>query len=159
MNETNTSATPKTAKHVADPFAASEFAMPKIEVPAEFREMTDKGVAYARDTYAKAKLASEEAGDLLKNTYATVAKGTTDYNLKFIEIIRTNAHAAFDYAHQLVGVKSPSEFIELSTAHIRKQFDIVSAQTKELCALAQKTAADAAEPIKTGVSKVFNKTP
>ena len=40
--------------------------MPKMEVPTEFREMTDKGVAHARDTYAKAKVASEEAADLLE---------------------------------------------------------------------------------------------
>ena len=34
-----------------------------------------------------------------------------------------------------------------------------TAQNKELCALAQKVATEAAEPIKTGVSKAFNKTP
>jgi hypothetical protein len=32
-----------------------------------------------------------------------------------------------------------------------------TAQNKELCALAQKVATEAAEPIKTGVSKGFNK--
>ena len=74
-------------------------------------------------------------------------------------IVRTNTRAAFDYVNELLGVKSPSELVELSTAHMRKQFDTVSAQTKELSALAQKAAADAAEPIKTGVSKVFNKAP
>ena len=52
---------------------------------------------------------------------------------------------------------SPSEFIELSTAQMRKQFDIVSAQNKELFALAQEVATEASEPIKTGVSKAFNK--
>ena len=165
MNETTTNATtPKTEKRIVTPFeplkaTLSKFEMPKIEVPAEFREMTDKGVAHAKDACAKAKVASEEATDLLKNAYATVAKGATDYNLKFIDIVRTNTRAAFDYAHELLGVKSPSEFVELSTAHMRKQFDTVSAQTKELSALSQKAATDAAEPIKTGVSKVFNKAP
>ena len=67
---------------MTDPFGTSKYEMPKMEVPAEFREMTDKGVAHARDTYAKAKVASDEAGDLLENTYATVAKGATNYNLK-----------------------------------------------------------------------------
>ena len=161
MNETTTNATtPKTAKRsMADFFDLSKFEMPKIEVPAELREMTDKGIAHAKDTCTKAKVASDEAVDLLKNGYATVAKGATDYNLKFIDIVRTNTRAAFDYVDQLLGVKSPSEFVELSTAHMRKQFDTVSAQTKELSALAQKAATDAAEPIKAGVSKVFNKAP
>ena len=158
MNETTTGATKaKTAKHMTDSFGLSRYEMPKMEVPAELREMTDKGVAHARDTYAKAKVASEDAADLLENTYATVAKGATDYNLKLIAIARTNTRAAFDYVHELLGVKSPSEFIELSTAHMRKQFDIVSEHNKELCALAREVATEAAEPIKTGVSKAFNK--
>jgi phasin len=160
MNETTTGATKaKTAKHITDPFGMSKYEMPKMEVPAEFREMTDKGVAHARDTYAKAKVASEEAADLLESAYTTAAKGATEFNLKLIEIARTNNRAAFDYAHELLGVKSPSEFIELSTAHVRKQFDIASAQNRELCALAQEVAAEAAEPIKTGMSKAFNKAP
>jgi hypothetical protein len=56
-----------------------------------------------------------------------------------------------------LGVKSPSEFVALSTAQMRKQFDIAFAQNKELFALAQQVATEAAEPIKTGVSKAFNK--
>jgi hypothetical protein len=39
---------------------------------------------------------------------------------------------------------------------MRKQFDIASAQNKELCALAQETATEAAKPLNTGVSKAFN---
>ena len=67
MNETTIGATKgKTAKSINDPFGMSNYEMPKMEVPAQFREMTDKGVAHARDTYAKAKVASEEAADLLK---------------------------------------------------------------------------------------------
>ncbi len=167
MNETTTDATKaKTTKHLSDSLGLPKYEMPKMEVPAEFREMTDQGVAHARDIYAKAHardiyakamVASEEAADLLENTYTTVAKGATDYNLKLIEIARANTRAAFDYARELLGVKSPAEFIELSTAHMRNQFDIVSAQNKELCALAQEVANEAAEPIKTSVSKAFNK--
>src|SRR6201993_3239319 len=168
MTKTTAAATKaKTAKHVASSFGLPDygipnFEMPKfdlsnMEMPEAFRGMTEKGVAHAKDTYAKVKVASEEAGDLLQATYATVAKGTTDYNLKLIEITRANTRAAFDYAHELLGVKSPSEIIELSTAQMREQFDIASAQNKELCALAQEIASEAAEPIKTSVSKAFNK--
>jgi hypothetical protein len=44
-----------------------------------------------------------------------------------------------------LGVKSPSEFTELSTAQMRKQFDMFSAQNKELCVLAQEVATEAAK--------------
>ncbi len=158
MNDAATGATnAKTTKHTTSSFDPSKFEMPKVEVPVELREMTDKGIAHAKDTCAKAKIASEEAADLLKNSYAIVAKGATDFNLKVIEMVRANTRSAFDYVDELLGVKSPSQFIELSTAHMRKQFDTVSAQSKELCALAQKAATDAAEPVKTGVSKAFHK--
>ena len=158
MTEITTSATKaKTAKHMPDSFALSKDAMPKLEVPAEFREMIDKGVAQARDTYAKAKAAGEEAADLLKTTYATAATGATGYNLKLIEIARANTGAAFDYAHELLGVKSPSEFIALTTAQMRKHLEIVSEQNKELSALAQEMATEAAGTIKTSVSKAVNK--
>ena len=154
----------KTAKHSASPFGmpnyeVPKFDLPKMEMPEAFREMTEKSVAHAKDTNAKAKVASEEAGDLLQATYATVAKGATDYNLKLIEITRANTRAAFDYAHDLLGVKSPSEFIELSTAQMRKQFDIASAQNRELCALAQEVATETAESIKSRVSKAFHTAP
>ena len=89
------------------------------------------------DTNAKAKAASEAAADLLERTYTTAAKGAANYNLKIIEIARTNTRAAFDYAHELLGVKSASEFIELSTAQMRKQFEAMAAQTKELAEFAQ----------------------
>jgi phasin len=158
MNETIVAgANAKTTKNITDSFGMWKYEMQKMEVPAEYRAMADQGVAHARDACAKAKVASEEAVDVLANVCATAAKGATEYNSKLIEIARTNNRAAFDYAHELLGVKSPSEFIELSTAHMRKQFDVASAQSNELYALAQKLTADATEPIKTGMSKAFNK--
>ena len=123
-------------------FEMPKFGLPNMEMPEAFREMAEKGVAHAMDTNTKAKAASEAAADLLERTYATVAKGAANYNLKIIEIARTNTRAAFDYAHELLGVKSASEFIELSTAQTRKQFDIVSTQNKELCALASEMVAE-----------------
>jgi len=166
MTETTSAANKaKTTKHAASSFAMPDYGMPKFEMPksglpntempAAFREMAEKGVEQTRDAYAKAKVASEEAIDLLENTYETAAKQATDYNHKLIEIVRANTRAAFDNVNELLGAKSPPEFIELSTAQMRKQFEIASAQNKELYALAQQVATEAAEPIKTGVSKAL----
>jgi len=151
----------KTEKHTGSPFSlpnyeTPKFDLPKMEVPAAFRELADKGVAQARNTYENAKAATEEATDLLKDTYKTAAKGATDYNLKVIEIARTNTNRAFDYAYELMGVTSLPEFVELSAAHARKQFEAMTAQTKELTEFAQKVTTEIVEPIKTGVTKAFN---
>jgi phasin len=151
--------TAKTAKHTAslpkDRIPKSD--LPNMEMPEAFREFAEKGVAQVKDTYEKAKAATEEATDLLKNAYTTAAKGATDYNLKVLEIARTNTNTAFDYAHELLGVKSLSEFVERSTAHASKQFEAMTAQTKELTELAHMVMTEIAEPLKTGVTKAFNK--
>jgi hypothetical protein len=54
-------------------------------------------------------------------------------------------------------VKSLSQFVELSSAQARKQFEAMTAQGQELAALAQKVTAETTEPLKTGVTKAFNK--
>ena len=54
--------------------------------------------------------------------------GAADYNLKIIEIARTNTNAAFEYAENLMGAKSPAEFVVLFTTHARKQIDTMTAQ-------------------------------
>ena len=124
MTETTTAAAKaKTTERTASSFTLPDYGMPKfempkfdlpnMEMPAAFRDMAEKGVEQTRDTYANAKVASEKAADLLANTYEAAAKRTTDYNRKLIEMTRTNTRAAFDCIHELLGAKSPSEFIEL----------------------------------------------
>jgi phasin len=153
----------KTEKRSASPFGMPNYEMSKLdllktEMPEAFREMAEKGVAQAKDIYEKIQASAEEATDLLKSAYTTAAHDTTDYNRKIIEIANTNAHAAFDYASELLGVKSPSEFIELSTAHARKQFEAMTAQTKELTELAQKVTTEiAAKTWRQGDTKESHK--
>jgi phasin len=156
---TNTKAKAKPAPGVFETpkFEMPNFEMPKVEMPAAFRELAEKGVAQAKDTYEKMKAAAEESTALLEDTYASASKGMTAYNLKLLECARANANAAFDFAGQFLTAKSLSEAVELSSAHARKQFETVSEQSKELTALAQKAATDTAEPIKAGVSSAFSK--
>jgi phasin len=136
-------------------FEMPKFEMPKMEVPAALREWAEKGVAQAKTGYEKMKSAAEDATGVLEDTYATAAKGFTDYNLKVIEIARLNTNATFDYASELLAVKSLSEMVELTSAHARKQLETLTAQAKELSTIAQKVATETAEPIKSGVSKAF----
>src|SRR5271167_4006904 len=138
-------------------FEMPKFEIPKVEMPAAFREFAERGVAQCKDTYEKMKAAAEEATDVLETTYSTASKGASDYGLKVIEAARVNTNAAFDFVGELITAKSLSEFIEMSSSHARKQFETLTAQSKELGALAQKVATETAEPIKTGMNKAFSK--
>ena len=129
--------------------------LPKMEIPAAFRELAEKSVSQAKETYERMRSAAEEATDVLEDTYATATKGVSDFGLKLIEAGRENTNSAFDFATQLMTIKSLSEAVELSTAHTRKQYEAITAQSKELTAIAQKAAVDAAEPVKERFGKVF----
>ncbi|HEX5509611.1 MAG TPA: phasin [Pseudolabrys sp.] len=134
-----------------------QFEIPKMEMPAAFREIAEKGIAHAKENYEKMKSIAEDATDRLEDTYATASKGYSDYGLKLIEHGRTNSNAAFDLFGELLTAKSFSEVVELSTAYWREQFDTVTAQCKELSEHAQRIAAETAEPLKEGFSSAFRK--
>jgi phasin len=151
-------AKPKAPKAVTFPgvdFQIPKFEIPKFEMPLPIRELAEKGGAQAKEHCEKVKAATDKVTDMVEATYASSTKGVTDYGLKVIEMTRANTDAAFDFIDKLPTVKSPSEAVELLTAHARQQFDAVSAQNKELVAFAQKGTADAVEAIKGGMSKAF----
>jgi len=148
---------PTTGAFEIPKFELPKFDMPKVEMPAAFREFAERGVAQAKDTYEKMKAAAEEATDVLETTYSTATKGASDYGLKVIEVARANTNATFDFAGEIMAAKTLSEVVELTSAHARKQFEQLTAQSKELSALAQKVATETAEPMKNGLNKAFSR--
>jgi phasin len=138
-------------------FEMPKFDLPKMEVPAAFREIAEKSVSQAKESYEKMKAATEEATEVLEESYSTATKGSTEYGLKLLDAARLNTNAAFDFFAQFIAVKSLSEAVELSSAHARKQFEVVTEQTKDLTSIAQKVATDTTEPLKAGVTKAFAK--
>ena len=138
--------------NATDPFSASII---PFEVPEQMRAFAEKGVSQARDSYAKFKDAAETHNGTIEAVFTTASKGASEYSAKLMEFMKANTSTALDFAQQLLGVKSPSEAMELWTSHARKSFESFTAHGKELAELAQKVATDSAEPIKTSASKIF----
>src|SRR5665213_1764482 len=76
-----TSFNPETPKFEIPRFDMPKFDIPKMEVPAAFRELAEKSVTQAKDNWEKMKAATEEATDLIEDSYATATKGAADYGL------------------------------------------------------------------------------
>lgn len=131
------------------------FNMPQVEFPTAYREFAEKGLSQAKQGYERAKAVAEEASEMIETTYATAAKGASTYNMKLLEAARTNTNAYFDFVGALLSVKSPTEVAELAQSHAKKQIEVMTAQGKELAALAQKVSTETAEPIKAGLTKAF----
>jgi phasin len=135
-----------------DPFTASVI---PFEVPEQVRAFAEKGVSQARENYTKFKDAAETHNSTIEAVFTSATKGATDYSAKLLDMVKANTTAAFDFAQELVSAKSPSQAMELWSSHARKTVETLTAQTKELAELTQKIAAETAEPIKTGASKLF----
>ncbi len=136
----------------SDPFSSSVI---PFEVPEQMRAFAEKGVSQARDNYAKFKDAAETHNGTIEAVFSVYSNGAKEYSAKVMEMMKEAASANLDFAQALVGIKSPSEAMELWTSHARKSFEAFTAHTKELAELTQKVATDSAEPIKASASKIF----
>ena len=117
------------------------------------REMSETGATQTKQALEQVTAATADATNLMKNTYTTAVKHAQEYNGKFIEFARANTDAALEFVHQVSGVKSPSEFFELSASHSRKQLEILTEQAKELAALAQKAVLATTERVHSEANK------
>ena len=132
-----------------DPFSASII---PFEVPEQMRAFAEKGVSQARDSYAKFKDVAESHNSAIEAMFASASKGASEYSGKLMEMMKANTSATLDFAQELIGVKTPSEAMELWTAHAKKQFETFTAYGKELAELSQKVATETVEPIKESIS-------
>jgi phasin len=127
-----------------DPFSASVI---PFQAPEQMRAFAEKGLSQARDSYAKFK-------DVAESHNGTI-KGASEYSAKLLEFMQANTTATFDFAQELLGVKSLPQAGEIWTGYTRKQFEALTAQAKELAELTKKIASETAEPIKASASKLF----
>jgi phasin len=135
-----------------DPFSASII---PFEVPEQMRAFAEKGVSQARDNYARFKDAAESHNGTIEAVFTCASKGTSDYSAKLMEFMKANTTSNLDFAQELLGVKSPSEALELWTTFARKQYETLSSQFKELAELSQKVASETVEPIKASAAKYY----
>ena len=81
--------------------------------------------------------------------------GNFDVWIWFVVLVPLAALAGWVIGRRGGEHHSDSQVSKLSTTYFRAQFEALTAQAKDLSALAQKIATDTSEPIKSGVAKNF----
>jgi phasin len=152
---TATAKTAKAGKTAGNPFEAFTFPAPTFEVPSAFRDLAEKSVSTARDTYAKIKSATDDATGLVEETLETAREGAFAIGVKTLDAAKSNSDASFEFARDLFGAKTVSEMIELQSTFARKQFDTLTEQFKEFQALGEKFVTDTAKPVTEQVEKTM----
>jgi phasin len=121
------------------------------------KDFAQQGAQFGQDLAEKSEAAAEAAGKSVQQSYASAASDAADFNAQWIEMVRANTNASLDFAHQLIAAKSPSEALELTAAHTRRQFENFMQQSQQLSSLAQKATSDAVKPLQDGMKKAFDK--
>jgi phasin len=121
------------------------------------RKLADKSAAIVNEAVEKGKGTAERSARAFEQSYSTAVENVRDYSLKMIEMAQANIEAVFESARQLATAKTPSDMVERWTSHTRRQFEMLSEQTKELTALGQKLVGESAEPIARSVNQAFSK--
>ena len=147
-----------TAKAKSRGKAVAKTKTSKTKSNVQFCNMVEKSATQFKEVYErmnasneveKMSVATGQTADIIRNCYLTAVKRVQDYNNKLIEFTHANTKTAFDFAQRMSGVKSPSEFLELSTELAQLQLTTLTEQAKQLTALVQQVTLATAEPLRT----------
>lgn len=119
----------------------------------QMRAFAEKGVEQSKEAYARVKGGMEDAQKVFESTFETAKTAANDMSMKSIAAMRANAEANFSHMENMMGVKSLSEVLELQTAFMRKSYEMMVEQAKDMQATATKAAEDVSKPTKTAFEK------
>jgi hypothetical protein len=78
-----------------------------------------------------------------------------EYRAWAFKLMTAHAKANLQYAHNLMRLTSPFEFVELSANHARKQFELIMSQTAALGELSRLLTTAGTERVTKGLGSVF----
>lgn len=125
------------------------------ETPSSFTELFDKSLAHTKDAHEKMAALVQSMSDAFGEALSCANKGSAEYGLKVVEIVRAHANAALDVATDAMAVKSPAELVGLSSDHARKRLELATEQMKDLAALTQRVVNDTTAPIRSHMTEPF----
>jgi len=127
------------------------------ELSGAAREFAEQGGDFAWNAANKTKAAAQEATRTAGEVCSTFTGNALDFHRRWIEMVRENTNATLDFVHQVLNVKSPSEFVELAAEHARKQAETFTEQARQLTEMTQKMSAGLATPMQAAMKYTPNK--
>ncbi|RUW64693.1 phasin family protein, partial [Mesorhizobium sp. M4B.F.Ca.ET.049.02.1.2] len=98
---------------------------------------------------------AETAQTAVKSTFEMARTTGNELFVRTLAALQANAEAGFTHLEALVAVKSPSEFLELQAAFLRKQIENSAEHAKAIQALTLRASEDVSKPIKDAFEKAW----
>lgn len=111
---------------------------------------TQEAAAQAEKAGKAASGAFEASGKTASGVIEASVKGAQDYQTKLVQIFQANAQANLQLAQKLIQTRSPADFIETMSTHMRERATLMTEQAKELAALGQEATRSAVDALVRG---------
>ena len=119
------------------------------------KRFADKTTKTARENFEHGASAVQDATRNAQQTYSSALTGMREFHLKLIEMAHANTEAAFELAHEIASAEAPSDLAAIWAEHARRQFELMTKQSKELTELGQRLAGRTTEPFAHNLNEVF----
>ena len=149
-------AKPTSAPAFAMPaFEMPSFALPEAVMPEGAVAFAEKSIESARDAFDKTTSSVEEQGAAIEKSFDSATQSAKELNKKALEAAKSNMDAGFNLLSEMMTVKSLSDAVELQTNFVGKQFDALSAQSKDIQETLTKGIQESSAPVKTAAEKAM----
>jgi len=85
------------------------------------------------------------AAGIYGGAFAGTFKALQEYQAKLLHFVQENAAANIQLTQKMLQPRTPSEFVEFMSTHLRERATAIGEQAKELAVLGQEAAKKAAE--------------
>jgi phasin len=108
------------------------FKTPKLEVPAEMRDLANKSVEQAKRAFDSFMGATQQAAGNMQGSAQKVQESTMKATKEVVGYAEQNVKAALDHAQALVQAKGFDEVMKLQSEFMRNQLIALQDQMKSM---------------------------
>lgn len=107
----------------------------------------------AREGIERGTRAAEQGAQDVQRSYTVALENVRDVQRKLIDMAQEHMEANFDFARYATSISGPIDLLQLWSSYARKQFEMLSSQSKELTVLSQSLASEAVQPMKRAANQ------
>jgi phasin len=119
------------------------------------KRTVQKGADLAREGIERGTRAAQEGAQAAERSYSAAFDNMRELQMKLFEMAQQNTRLCVELVGDLTSARSPADLIQIWTAYSRKQFEMLTAQSKELTELGQRFATNSMQPLMRGASQVI----
>ena len=126
-----------------------------FEMPNVFRDLAEKSASRAKQNYDTYKSMTEDATGAMEDVISTTNKNVGEVQRQALTSAKEQMNAGFDFAENMLKVRTVSEAFELQASFMRQQFETMQENFKQFQSLSSKMQQDSSRPFADSFTKAM----